>query len=165
MKCALCRCILAPNFENMSISTQINEELKQAMRDKNEAGLRALRAIKSALILARTEKGGQDEVTDEQAIKAIQKLAKQRKESIDIYKNQNRADLQKTEEEELAVIEKFLPQQLSEADVRTALKKIVEESGVSNMAEIGKVMPLAMKELGGQADGKMISAIIRELLN
>jgi len=149
----------------MSISTQINEELKQAMKDKNEAALRALRAIKSALILARTEKGGQDEVTDEQAIKSIQKLAKQRKESIEIYKNQNRLDLQKSEEEELAVIEKFLPAQLSEADLRAAIAKIVEASGAKSACEMGKVMPLAMKELGSLADGKLISAIIKELLS
>ncbi len=149
----------------MSISTQINEELKQAMKDKNEAALRALRAIKSALILARTEKGGQDEVTDEQAIKSIQKLAKQRKESIEIYKNQNRLDLQKSEEEELAVIEKFLPAQLSEADLRAAIAKIVEASGAKSASEMGKVMPLAMKELGSLADGKLISAIIKELLS
>ena len=149
----------------MSISTQINEELKQAMKDKNEAALRALRAIKSALILARTEKGGQDEETDEQAIKSIQKLAKQRKESIEIYKNQNRLDLQKSEEEELAVIEKFLPAQLSEADLRAAIAKIVEASGAKSASEMGKVMPLAMKELGSLADGKLISAIIKELLS
>jgi uncharacterized protein YqeY len=149
----------------MSISTQINEELKQAMKDKNEAALRALRAIKSALILARTEKGGQNEVTDEQAIKSIQKLAKQRKESIEIYKNQNRLDLQKSEEEELAVIEKFLPAQLSEADLRAAIAKIVEASGAKSASEMGKVMPLAMKELGSLADGKLISVIIKELLS
>ena len=149
----------------MSISTQINEELKQAMRDKNEAALRALRGIKSALLLAKTEKGGNDEVSDEQAIKAIQKLAKQRKESIDIYIKQNRPDLQKTEEEELEVMEKFLPQQMSEADVRTAVKRIIGESGATNASEIGKVMPLVMKELGSQADGKLISTIVREMLS
>ena len=149
----------------MSISTQINEELKQAMKDKNEAGLRALRSIKSALIIARTEKGGTDEVTDEQAVKAIQKLAKQRRESIDIYKQQGRADLQKTEEEELAVIEKFLPKQMSEAEVKAIVTKLVEQSGAKSAAEIGKVMPLVMKELGGKADGKMISAFVKEALS
>jgi uncharacterized protein YqeY len=148
----------------MSISAQINEELKQAMKDKNEAALRALRGIKSALIIARTEKGGSDEVSDEKAIKAIQKLAKQRRESIDIYKQQGRADLQKTEEEELAVIEKFLPSQMSEDDVRAVVKKLVEQSGAKSAAEIGKVMPLVMKELGGKADGKMISALVKEAL-
>lgn len=149
----------------MSLTDKINEDLKNAMRSKDEAALRALRAIKSALLLAKTEKGGNEEVTEEQEMKILQKLAKQRKESIDIYTSQNRDDLKQSEEQELKIIENYLPKQLSEEEVRAEIKKIIEETGAKSAAEVGKVMPLAMKNLGGKADGKMISAIARELLS
>ena len=105
----------------MSLTTQINEELKNAMKNKDEVALRALRAIKSAILLARTEKGGNDEITEEQELKLLQKLAKQRKESIEIYKGQNRSDLYEAEEQELAIIEKFLPAQMDESKVKEIL--------------------------------------------
>lgn len=149
----------------MSLTDKINEDLKNAMRSKDEAALRALRAIKSALLLAKTEKGGSEEVTEDQEMKILQRLAKQRRESIDIYTAQGRDDLKQSEEQELKIIENYLPKQLSEDEVRAEIKKIIEETGAKSAAEVGKVMPVAMKQLGGKADGKMISTIARELLS
>jgi uncharacterized protein len=149
----------------MSLTDKINEDLKNAMRSKDEAALRALRSIKSALLLAKTEKGSSEEVTEDQEMKILQRLAKQRRESIDIYTTQNRDDLKQSEEQELKIIENYLPKQLSEEEVRAEIKKIIEETGAKSAAEVGKVMPLAMKQLGGKADGKMISTIARELLS
>jgi hypothetical protein len=148
----------------MSLSEKINEDLKNAMKQKNEAALRALRSIKSAILLAKTEKGGSDELTEQQENQILQKMAKQRRESIDIFRQQNRNDLADAEAQELTVIENFLPKQLSEAEVRQKIKDIIASAGVSGQAGMGKVMPLAMKELGGQADGKLISSIVKEEL-
>ncbi|RYD74411.1 MAG: GatB/YqeY domain-containing protein [Sphingobacteriales bacterium] len=148
----------------MSLTNEINEDLKNAMRSKDEAALRALRSIKSALLLAKTEKGGNDEVDEETGVKILQKLAKQRKESIDIYKNQNRPELAETEIQELAIIEKYLPKQMDEAQVRSVIESIIKANGIQGSAQIGKLMPLAMKELQGKTDGKLISTIAKELL-
>ena len=148
----------------MSLADKINTNLKEAMKAKDEAALRALRAIKSALLLAKTEKGAEGDVNEEQEVKLLQKLAKQRKESIDIYRQQGREDLAKPEEEELKIIEKFLPEQMSEEDVRREIKAIIEQTGASQPSDLGKVMGAAMQKLGGKADGKTISAVAKELL-
>jgi hypothetical protein len=148
----------------MSLSDKINEDLKNAMKQKNEAALRALRSIKSAILLAKTEKGGSDELSEQQENQILQKMAKQRRESIDIFRQQNRNDLADAEAQELVVIENFLPKQLSEQEVREKIKGIITNSGLSGQAALGKIMPLAMNELGGQADGKLISSIVKEEL-
>lgn len=146
----------------MSLTEKINEGLKQAMKSKDEASLRALRAIKSALLLAKTSGGS--EVDEEAELKMLQKLAKQRKESIEIFRKQGRNDLADPEEQELHIIEGFLPKQMSEEEVRNIIQRIVTENNLSGASGIGKLMPLAMKELSGKADGKTISAIAKELL-
>jgi len=149
----------------MNLTEQINEDLKNAMKAKNEGALRALRGIKSALLLAKTAGGASGEIPEEQGMAILQKLAKQRRESIDIYKTQNRPDLLATEQEELDIIEKYLPKQMSADDVRKEIAAIIAETGAKSPTEIGKVMPVAMKTLAGKADGKMISEITRELLS
>ena len=140
-------------------------ELKTAMLAKNEAALRGLRAIKAAIILARTSEGANGELQEADETKLLQKLVKQRKDSLTIYQQQNRADLAQKEEEEIAIIEKFLPQQLDEAALKAILTKIIAETGASSPADIGKVMGAATKQLAGQADGKTINAVARELLS
>lgn len=142
---------------------KINKDLIEAMKAKNEASLRAIRAIKSAFLLAGTETGAK-EISDEVAIKAMQKMAKQRKDSIEIFLKENRQDLALKEQEELQVIETYLPAAMSKDELVEALKKIIASSGVVSMKEIGKVMPLAMKELGGKTDGKAINETLKELL-
>ena len=149
----------------MDFTEKINSDLKQAMLSKNESAVRTLRGIKAALLLAKTEKGGNEEITEEQAMKILQKLAKQRRESLDIYVKQDRKDLAEAEEQELKIIEQYLPKQMSEAEIREIVGRIIKESGATNASEIGKVMPLAMKELAGKADGKVISGIVREMLS
>ena len=140
-------------------------ELKTAMLAKDEGALRGLRAIKAAIILAKTSEGAGGELKEGDETKLLQKLVKQRKDSLDIYQQQNRADLAKKEEEEIAVIERFLPRQLDEAALKAALTKIIAETGASSPADIGKVMGAATKQLAGQADGKAISAAAKELLS
>jgi len=142
---------------------QINKDLIDAMKAKDEAKLRAIRAIKSAFLLAGTETGTKD-INDEIAMKAMQKMAKQRKDSIDIFLKENRQDLAQKEQEELAIIQSYLPKELSKEEIIATLKPIVEQSGATSMKEIGKVMPLAMKEMAGKADGKAINEALRELL-
>lgn len=149
----------------MTLAEQINEDIKTAMKARDEASLRALRALKSALLLAATAEGAGDKVEDEQAIKIFQKLAKQRKESMDIYLQNGRDELAQKEKEEIDVIERYLPKQMSEDEIRAALKQVIADAGVSTSAEFGKVMPLAMKALAGKADGKIISALLKSLLN
>lgn len=149
----------------MTLAEQINEDIKTAMKARDEASLRALRALKSALLLAATAEGAGDKVEDEQAIKIFQKLAKQRKESMDIYLQNGRDELAQKEKEEIDVIERYLPKQMSEDEIRAALKQVIADAGVSTAAEFGKVMPLAMKALAGKADGKIISALLKSLLN
>lgn len=147
----------------MALEEKVMSELKAAMLAKNEGALRALRAIKSAILLAKTSAGGK-EPGEEEEIKMLQKLVKQRQESIAIYKAQQREDLATPEQEEVEVISRFLPQMMSEEEVRTALKKIITELGVTNPAEMGKVMGAATRQFAGKADNKMVSALVKELL-
>lgn len=148
----------------MSLENTINTEIKQAMLSKNESRLTALRAIKSALLLANTEKG-KGEMNEQEEAKILQKLIKQRKDSATIYKEQNRNDLLEKEEAEIQVIEEFLPEQLSEEEVRAEITKIIEQTGASSMKDMGKVMGLANKNMAGKAEGKLISTIVREMLS
>ena len=148
----------------MNLEQQVMAEMKEAMKAKNEAGLRGLRAIKAEIIKAKTEPGANGEVSDETANKMLQKMLKQRKDSLEIYRAQNRDDLAKKEEEEIAIIEKFLPAQMSEAELKESLQKIIEQVGASSPADMGKVMGVATKQLAGKADGKAISAAVKELL-
>jgi len=139
-------------------------DLKDAMKAKDEAALRGLRAIKAGIILAKTAEGAGGELKEADEVKLLQKLVKSRKDSLEIYQQQNRADLAKKEEEEIAVIEKFLPKQLTEAELKEKLAAIIAGVGASSPADMGKVMGVATKELGGQAEGKAISAAVKELL-
>jgi len=148
----------------MSLTTQIDQDIKQAMLAKQADRLRGLRAIKSALLLARTEKGVSEEVTPEIEIKVLQKLAKQRKESADIYKTQNRDDLYQIEADELEVIEAYLPKQMSHAEVETYVKDLIGRVGATSVKDMGKVMGAANKELAGKADGKTVSEVVKQLL-
>ncbi len=148
----------------MTLQEKINSDIIVAMKAKDEASLRALRALKSALLLAATAEGASETITDEQAIKIFQKLAKQRKESMDIFNQNGRAELAAKEKEELDVIEKYLPKQMSEEEIKTELQKVVAETGASAASDFGKVMPVAMKALAGKADGKVISAVLKQLL-
>jgi hypothetical protein len=143
---------------------QINKDLIDDMKAKDEVKLRAIRAIKSAFLLAGTETGSKD-INDETAIKAMQKMAKQRKDSIDIFLKENRQDLAKKEQEELVVIEQYLPPSMSEQDLIAALKDIIASTGASSMKDIGKVMPVAMKSLAGKTDGKAINDALKTLLS
>jgi uncharacterized protein YqeY len=148
----------------MSLITQIDQDIKQAMLAKQEARLRGLRAIKSALLLARTEKGASEEISQETEIKVLQKLIKQRKESADIYKSQNRQDLYKIEAEEMEVIEAFLPKQMERTEVEAYLKDLIGKIGATSVKDMGRVMGAANKELAGKADGKTISELVKQLL-
>lgn len=139
--------------------------MKTAMLAKDEKALRALRAIKAAIILAKTAEGAGGEIKPEDEIKLLQKLIKQRKDSLEIYEKQNRKDLADKEQEEIIVIEKFLPKQMSAEELKPVLQKIIAETGASSAADIGKVMGIATKQLAGKADGKTINAIVRELLS
>lgn len=146
----------------MSLEEKINADLKTAMLKKDEAALRSLRAVKQVILLAKTS--GSGVVSNEDELKMLQKLVKQRKESIDIYKQQGRDDLAKTELEEIAVIEKYLPAQMSESEIRTALEIIITNVGANSPADMGKVMGVATKQLAGKADGKIISGLVKEIL-
>jgi uncharacterized protein len=146
------------------LEQEINQQIKTAMLAKNEARLRGLRAIKAALLLAKTEKGASETLTEDMEIKVLQKLAKQRRESAEIYRAQNRDDLYTIEIEELDVIEEFLPKQLSAQEIEDQIKTIIETSGASSIKDMGKVMGLANKALAGKADGKLISEIVKQLL-
>jgi len=148
----------------MSLEQKIMTELKAAMLAKDEAGLRSLRAIKAAILLAKTAEGAGGELKEDEEIKLLQKLVKQRKDSLEIFQQQKRDDLAKKEQEEIAIIEKFLPQQLSPAELKEALQKIISETGAVGHADLGKVMGIASKQFAGKADGKTISALAKELL-
>lgn len=145
------------------LTEKINKDLIEAMKAKDEVKLRAIRAIKSAFLLAGTETGNK-EISDEIAVKAMQKMAKQRKDSIDIFRKENRQDLATKEEEELKVIETYLPPALTAEELIAELQKLIAETGVSSMREVGKIMPLAMKQLAGKTDGKSISEALKNLL-
>jgi hypothetical protein len=148
----------------MSLEVKIMAEMKDAMKSKNEAVLRALRAIKAEIIKAKTEPGANGEIDEATEQKFLQKMMKQRKDSLDIFVKQGREDLAEKEREEMAVIERFLPKQLTEAEIKEAVKNIIAETGASSAADMGKVMGLASKQLAGLADGKTISAIVKEML-
>ncbi|MFN3939449.1 MAG: GatB/YqeY domain-containing protein [Chitinophagales bacterium] len=149
----------------MDLFEKINEDLKTAMRNKDEAALRALRGVKSALLLAKTEKGAADTLSAEKEIQVLQKLVKQRKESLEIYNTQNRPELAKAEEEEIAIIEKYLPAQMSESELKSVLLQIITQAGATSVSDLGKVMGIASKQLAGKADGKAIAAMVKQLLS
>ncbi|WP_298120609.1 GatB/YqeY domain-containing protein [Flavobacterium sp.] len=148
----------------MSLQSKIMDVMKDAMRSKDTVALEALRAIKSELLLAQTATGSKEEISEADEIKILQKLVKMRKDSAEIYKTQNRPDLAEPELAQIAVIEQFLPAQLSEAEVEAIVSKIIAETGASGIASMGKVMGLASAQIGGQAEGKTISAIVKKLL-
>ncbi len=148
----------------MSLEQQIMTEMKEAMKAKNESVLRALRGIKAEIIKAKTEPGAAGEIDEATEQKFLQKMMKQRRDSLEIFEKQGREDLAGKEREEMAVIEKFLPKQLDEAELKEIIKQIITETGASTAADMGKVMGVASKQLAGKADGKMISGIVKELL-
>ena len=148
----------------MSLEQQIMTEMKEAMKAKSEGVLRALRAIKAEIIKAKTEPGAAGEIDEATEQKFLQKMMKQRRDSLDIFEKQGREDLAVKEREEMAVIEKFLPKQMDEAELKEIIQKIIAEIGASTPADMGKVMGVASKQLAGKADGKTISSIVKELL-
>jgi uncharacterized protein YqeY len=148
----------------MSLEQKIMGSLKAAMLNKDEVALRSLRAIKSAILLAKTD-GTHKELTEADEVKLLQKLVKQRKDSLAIYEQQNRADLAKKEEEEIAVIEQYLPAQMSEEELTAAIKEIITSVGATSPADMGKVMGAATKALAGKTDGGAISAVVKSLLS
>ncbi len=148
----------------MGLEQTINAEIKTAMLAKDEKTLRSARAIKAAIIIAKTAEGAGGELKEADEVKLLQKLVKQRKDSLSIYQQQNRADLAKVEQDEIEVIEKFLPKQLNAEELKQHLTKIIEEVGARSPSDLGKVMGVASKQLAGLADGKAISAAVKELL-
>ena len=149
----------------MELEQQIMTEIKAAMKEKNKEKLEALRAVKSAILLAKTEKGKSSNLDTESELKLLQKLVKQRIDSAEIYREQNRNDLAEKERFEASIISKYLPAQLSESDIETAIHRIIEKTNASSMADMGKVMGMASKELSGKADGKTIAGIVKNLLS
>jgi len=148
----------------MNLEQKIMAELKTAMLAKDEKTVRSLRAIKAAIILAKTSEGAGGEIKEEDEIKLLQKLVKQRKDSLEIFQQQNRTDLAQKEQEEIEVIEKFLPKQLSGEELKAIIAGIIAQTGASSPADMGKVMGVATKQLAGKADGKAISTMVKELL-
>jgi uncharacterized protein YqeY len=148
----------------MTLKQRIDEEIKSAMKAQNKDDLRALRAIKSLILLAETEEGSNGEVSAEKELQMLMKAAKQRKDSAEIYAQQGREDLRKIELDELAVIERFLPKMMSEEEVTEVIKGIITKVGATSAKEMGKVMGVATKELAGKADNKTISAVVKSLL-
>lgn len=148
----------------MSLEVKIMDHMKEAMKAKDTVALEALRAIKSAIILAKTETGAADGLTEADEIKMLQRLVKMRKDSAEIFTTQNRPDLAEPELAQIAVIEQFLPAQLTEAEVEAIVTKIITETGAAGIAAMGKVMGLASAQIGGQAEGKVISGIVKKLL-
>lgn len=149
----------------MSLEQKVMAGMKPAMLAKDEKALRGLRAIKAAIILAKTAEGAGGVLKEEDEIKLLQKLVKQRKDSLDIFRQQGREDLAQKEQDEIEVIEKFLPKQLSAEELKTVIQQIITGTGASSPADMGKVMGAATKALAGKADGKTISAVVKELLN
>lgn len=147
----------------MSLEQKIGKDLITAMKAKDQVALRGIRAIKSAIILMKTDGSG-EALNEDKEIKMLQKLVKQRKDSLDIYRKQNRPDLAKIEEEEIEIIEKYLPKQLDASELESILKGIIEQTGASSMRDMGKVMGMASKQLAGKADGKTISSVVKQLL-
>ncbi len=139
--------------------------MKESMKSKDQTSLRALRAIKSAIILQKTQKGSSEEISNDDELKILQKLVKQRKDSADIYQDQDRMDLAQPELDEIKIIEQFLPEAMSEEEVENEVNKVIDETGAEGMKDMGKVMGIVTKKLMGKADGKTISAIVRNNLN
>ena len=139
--------------------------MKESMKSKDQTSLRALRAIKSAIILQKTQKGSSEEISNDDELKILQKLVKQRKDSADIYQDQDRMDLAQPELDEIKIIEQFLPEAMSEEEVENEVKKVIGETGAEGMKDMGKVMGIVTKKLMGKADGKTISTIVRNNLN
>lgn len=148
----------------MALQQKIDQDIKSAMLNKDSSRLRGLRAIKAALLLAKTEKGASDIITEDAELRVVQKLVKQRKESADIYQAQNRPDLYQIEYEELQVIEAYLPKQMDRDAITAHIKEVIARTGASSMKDMGKVMGIVNKELAGKADGKTISEVVKELL-
>jgi uncharacterized protein YqeY len=149
----------------MSLKEQIEADIKKAMLEKNKDDLRALRAIKSMILLAQTEKGAIESLSADAEMKIHQKAAKQRQDSLEIYRQQKRDDLAEVEQAELNVIKRYLPEQISEEQLTATIKNIIDKVGASSMKDMGKVMGLASKELAGKADGKAISQVVKQLLS
>ncbi|HMO41209.1 MAG TPA: GatB/YqeY domain-containing protein [Saprospiraceae bacterium] len=148
----------------MTLEEKIMQDLKAAMKAKDEAALRSIRAVKAAILLAKTDGSGQA-IDEAREMQIVQKLVKQRKESLEIFEREGREDLAQKEREEIAVIEKYLPAQMSEAEIEAALRPIITETGASSLKDLGKVMGVASKQLAGKADGKLISQIVKRLLD
>jgi hypothetical protein len=148
----------------MGLEQQVMEQMKEAMKSKNEAMLRGLRAIKAEIIKAKTEPGANGVITEDAELKMLQKMMKSRKDSLEIYQQQNRSDLAQKEMEEIAIIEEFLPAQLSEEALTEALKQIIAQVGATGVQDLGKVMGVASKQFAGQADGKLIATLVKQLL-
>jgi uncharacterized protein YqeY len=148
----------------MSLELKINEEIKQAMLSKNKELLEALRAVKSALLLAKSEKGGDGGVSEDAEIKILQKLVKQRRETAEIYLSQNRKDLADVEIFQADVIQKYLPEQMSDEELTLIIKDIITEAGATSVKDMGRVMGLASKKLAGKADNKSVSEKVKQLL-
>ena len=148
----------------MNLETQIMGEMKDAMKAKDEAALRTLRAIKAEIIKAKTEPGAGGEISEATEQKFLQKMVKQRKDSLEIFEQQGRTDLAVKEKEELEIIQRFLPKQMTEEEIITEIKNIIVTSGASSAADMGKVMGIATKQLAGKADGKIIRGIVKSLL-
>ncbi len=148
----------------MSLETKINTDLKEAMKAKDQVRLRGIRAIKSAILLLKTDGSGK-EIDEKAEIKMLQKLIKQRKDSLEIYEKQGREDLAVKEREEIEVISEYLPEQLSNEELEAKLKEIISETGASSMKDMGKIMGIANQKFAGKADGKTISGIVKNLLS
>jgi uncharacterized protein len=148
----------------MTLQSKVMEDMKSAMKAKDKVSLRGLRAIKSAILLAQTDGTGA-EIDTEKEILIVQKLIKQRQDSLKIYNEQNRSDLAQVEEEEIAVLQKYLPEQLSEDELKAAIQAIIDKSGASSMKDMGKVMGMASNEFQGKADNRMVATLVKQLLS
>lgn len=149
----------------MSLYDTISKDLIGAIKSRNQSDLRALQGIKAQLQLLRTEKGAGTEITEDDELKVLMRMAKQRRDSSDIYEKEGRKDLLEKEQEELVVIERYLPAQMSEEELETAVKAVITQTGASSMAQMGMVMGMASKQLAGKADGKRISEVVKRLLS
>ena len=149
----------------MSLENKINEDIKKAMLAREKEKLEALRAVKTALLVAKTEKGAGETMTEDTEIKILQRLVKQRKESATVFKDQNREELAQKELYEADVIEEYLPEQMSEEEIKSIIGKIIEETGAKSMADMGKVMGIASKQLAGKAEGKLIADTVKSILS
>jgi uncharacterized protein YqeY len=149
----------------MSLEEKINSDLKAAMMARNEVALRGIRAIKSAILLAKTEKGSTGTLTPEREVQMLQKLVKQRKDSITEFEKANRQDLIDKEKEEVEIIEKYLPAMMSEDEIKAVVQKAISDTGATSQKEMGKVMGLVSKQLAGKADNKTVADVVKSLLS